>query len=129
MKGTSGPTNLKECFTHLEEMLSTEELKKFSNNSENDLTLTHFGLGLTIRNKWLHPKDAALRQAINDIGWFVEPDSMSHVIIKAFWLHLNGGEIDVPKFQELLKETTGYFEITDGDANLHPSIVKFLGPS
>ncbi len=129
MKGTSGPTNLKECFTHLEEMLSTEELKKFSNYSENDLALTHFGLGLTIRNKWLHPKDAALRQAINDIGWFVEPDSMSHVIIKAFWLHLNSGEIDASVFQELLKETTGYFEISGEEENLHPSIFKFLGPS
>jgi hypothetical protein len=70
-----------------------------------------------------------LRQAINDIGWFVESDSMSHVIIKAFWLHLNGGEIDVPKFQELLEETTGYFEISGGEENLHPSIFKFLGPS
>ncbi len=128
MKGTLGPTNLKECFTHLEEMLSTEELKKFSNYSENDLALTHFGLGLTIRNKWLHHKDSGLRQAINDIGWFVEPDSMSHVIIKAFWLHLIGGEIDAPKFQELLEETTGYFEISDEEENLHPSIFKFLGP-
>ncbi len=129
MKGTSGPTNLKECFTHLEEMPTAEELKKFSNYSENDLALTHFGLGLTIRNKWLHPKNAGLRQVINDICMIVEPDSMSHVIIKALLLHLNVGEIDVPKFQELLEETTGYFEITDGDVNLHPSIFKFLGPS
>ena len=48
MKGTSGPTNLQECFTHLEEMLSAEELKKFSNYSENDLARTHFGLGLYV---------------------------------------------------------------------------------
>ena len=57
-----------------------------------DLVDFHFSLGMSIRNIWIYPEEAVLRQRFLETGIF-HADDMSSIIIHALWLDLNGVEL------------------------------------
>jgi hypothetical protein len=89
------PKNLDECFSTLTKMLPAQELDAFKNKSEdNAVTDAHFGLGMWIRNNWIHPAFSPLGNYLRDMGLH-HPDDMSSVILGTFWCHLNGKPLRV----------------------------------
>jgi len=82
------PSNKKECFAQLDEMLSEADKKAIV--GAGDLFEFHFTLGLWIRNNWLYERTAedeeSLCQAF-DIP-FYEPDELSSEILEAYQKYL-----------------------------------------
>ncbi len=127
MENVQGPGTLKECFSCIEEHFSEDEITKLKNLKEDDLIHTHFGLGLWIRNNWLHPKESPLMKTFSNYGWHVEPDAMSALLIKATWLYLNNIEINVKKFRELMDEMYFFHPYRNDEEKLDQSIAILLG--
>ena len=82
------PSNKKDCFAQLDEMLSEADKKAIV--GAGDLFEFHFTLGLWIRNNWLYERTAedeeSLCQAF-DIP-FYEPDELSSEILEAYQKYL-----------------------------------------
>jgi hypothetical protein len=82
------PSNKKECFALLDEMLSEADKKAIVGAGY--LFEFHFTLGLWIRNNWLYERTAedeeSLCQAF-DIP-FYEPDELSSEILEAYQKYL-----------------------------------------
>jgi hypothetical protein len=82
------PSNKKECFAQLDEMLRETDKKAIV--EAEDLFEFHFTLGLWICNNWLYERTAedeeSLFQAF-DIPFF-EPDELSSEILEAYQKYL-----------------------------------------
>ena len=82
------PSNKKDCFAQLDEMLSEADKKAIV--EAGDFFEFHFTLGLWIRNNWLYERTAedeeSLCQAF-DIP-FYEPDELSSEILEAYQKYL-----------------------------------------
>lgn len=89
------PTNLNECFSALENIMTSKELKAYKGMSESDAVLTYnASLGLWIRDNWgLWAGDSALETHLNGIG-IDHPDDMSAYILRAFHRYLSGVSIN-----------------------------------
>ena len=87
------PSNKKECFAQLDEMLSEADKKAIV--GAGDLFEFHFTLGLWIRNNWLYERTAedeeSLCQAF-DIPLF-EPDELSSDILEAYQKYLKNEDL------------------------------------
>lgn len=82
------PTTIEECMTALIELLSQEEKINLLKMSEDEMGMTHHGLGQWIRNNWDLWKGGPLLEHMKSLG-FIHQDDMSHSIIKEFWNRLN----------------------------------------
>jgi hypothetical protein len=85
--GKSYPLTVEEAVEHLLPEMSDEDKRALRELPEDDLIVTHFGLGMYIRNKLgLWDKNSELMEAC---GVFVpDPDRASSVIIQALWRRL-----------------------------------------
>lgn len=84
------PSNKKECFALLDEMLSEADKKAIM--EAEDLFEFHFTLGLWIRNNWLYDRSEeeldSLSKAFGiDIPYFAA-DDLSSEILEAYQKHL-----------------------------------------
>jgi hypothetical protein len=108
------PSTLEECYAELDAVLSDEEIDQIRNAGNGDifrssgltddrwrelvaegsdpvdldLGMTHFGLGLWIRNSWLYPRNSRLTKMFINAG-FRHPDYMSSFIIAGYYNYLN----------------------------------------
>ena len=84
------PSNKKECFAQLDEMLSETDKKAIV--EAEDLIEFHFTLGLWIRNNWLYDRSEeeldSLSKAFRVDVPFFEADELSSAILEAYKKHL-----------------------------------------
>ena len=84
------PSNKKECFAQLDEMLSKTDKKAIV--EAKDIIEFHFTLGLWIRNNWLYDRSEeeldSLSKAFRVNVPFFEADELSSAILEAYKKHL-----------------------------------------
>lgn len=79
------PKTLDEAHAQLEKWLPKEELSKIdAMKSQDEMIEYHFGLGMSMRNKWGLWGGGPLAEYMNKLG-FSHPDDMSGVILETFW--------------------------------------------
>lgn len=88
------------------EMFSPERQLELGRMSEEDLVMTHHGLGQWIRNNWDLWKGGALATHMESLG-FRHPDDMSSSIIKEFWNRMNNKPSEI---QKDIKEYAEYWD-------------------
>lgn len=84
------PSNKKECFAQLDEMLSEADKKAIV--EAKDLFEFHFTLGLWIRNNWLYDRSDEELESLSkafgiDVPFFAA-DDLSSEILEAYQKHL-----------------------------------------
>jgi hypothetical protein len=84
------PSNKKECFAQLDEMLREADKKAIV--EAEDLFEFHFTLGLWIRNNWLYERNEEELESLSkafgvDIPFFAA-DDLSSEILEAYKKHL-----------------------------------------
>ena len=84
------PSNKKECFAQLDEMLSEED--KMAIMQAEDTIEFHFSLGLWIRNNWLYdssPEDVKNLYKTFGLDTIIsQPDELSSEILEAYQKYL-----------------------------------------
>jgi len=116
LKDNTIPSTLEECYIALDSVLTEEEkfniknagngnlfkISGFPDNRWNeliaegfdpvdlDLSTTHFGLGLWIRNNWIYPSSRSNIGNRFIIAGIRHPDDISSQIITGYYLYLNG---------------------------------------
>lgn len=88
------PTNLDECMKALHKMFFDEEKKSIKDNSEDEMGMYHFGLGMWIRNNWGLWSGGPLQDHFKKLGLW-HADDMSGVILTSFSRHLKNEPLDV----------------------------------
>jgi hypothetical protein len=82
------PNNVSYCIQLLNELLSEEEKTEIMQMEEMDFIInSHFGLGLWIRNNWLHGYNSDLPGYFKEKG-ITHEDDMSSEILKEFYKSL-----------------------------------------
>ncbi|MDR2578831.1 MAG: TonB family protein [Chitinispirillales bacterium] len=82
------PKTLEECYIALDNQLSEDVKDDIALSSLDDfLASAHFGLGMWIRNNWIHSRDSELANL-----WGGNPDSISHLILSGYYTYLTGIE-------------------------------------
>ena len=84
------PSNKKECFAQLDEMLRETDKKAIV--EAEDLFEFHFTLGLWIRNNWLYDRNEEELESLSkafgiDVPYFAA-DNLSSEILEAYQKHL-----------------------------------------
>lgn len=84
------PSNKKECFAQLDEMLRETDKKAIV--EAEDLFEFHFTIGLWIRNNWLYDRSEEEQESLSkafgvDMPFF-EADDLSSEMLEAYQKHL-----------------------------------------
>ncbi len=132
------PSNIKECLTQLDTLISKEKQAEILKQTENEfLSVEHFGLGLAIRNQWLHSENLSLLNYFEAKQIF-HKDAMSSEILSAYYRYLKEKEQDSVKKryfrscsdlhkQKSDKPTYLYDEITEKEALSNDQAAYFIG--
>jgi hypothetical protein len=83
------PATLQEAYKYFDENLSPQDIDFIKNCTADELSLTHLGLGMWIRNNWIYPTDERIAKVFLDKG-ITNPDDISGLIIAGYKLYLNG---------------------------------------
>lgn len=101
------PVDLEDSFVQLDQLLSPEDIDTLkSKQSEDDLYVYHFGLGLWMRNNWGLWRGSRLNKYFNELGIF-HPDDISGIILDSYWRRLNNLPI---KLEEQIKYYQDYWK-------------------
>lgn len=98
------PADLEECFLVLNEFICQEQIVRFIKCKEEDLTGSHYSLGIWIRNNWGLRTNSHLTQFFKDRG-VNNPNDMSTIILKSYHRWLNRRKIKLKKQIEELQES------------------------
>ena len=129
------PNNFPDCFALLEQTVDAEALERLRQLSPGGLMLAHLSWGLLVRNKFIHPRDSAIRDKIAALpGMVSHHDSYGSFLLKAFWLHLNGKQGPQALFQWLEEQDRnqiyGFQELIesgfDGNKEIVEELVKIV---
>ena len=85
------PTNSRQAFKILDEMLSAEEIQSILSKSKGEfLTDEHFGLGQWIRNNWIYAdkEGKGLFAYDSDHPGIIDPDYQSAEFLEKYYNHL-----------------------------------------
>jgi len=82
------PASLSESFSHLNELLSPEDIEWIKDSELDDLISLHFSLGMWMRNHWLNQPNSGITVELLRMG-FTNLDGMSQFIIEAYHHYLN----------------------------------------
>jgi hypothetical protein len=98
------PKDLNEAIEYFETSWSKIEKENFKALPENEaVTNSHFGVGLWIRNNWIHGnRDTSLISYFHKLGIF-HPDDISSIILTSLHRDLNKTEIGLPAQVESYK--------------------------
>jgi len=112
LKEIEQPNTLEEAFTYLDKSLQDKSLFKDTLEA-NVLGMTHFSMGIWMRNNWHLWWHKELAEKHKDTGYPQEKpalvkffneelsihhaDDMSSIIILSYHRYLNGKELDIPK--------------------------------
>lgn len=91
------PANLAEAANLVRRAFSEEELKSWLAMPEDRaIGAAHWGLGMWIRNEWIHPGPCELAQELQGKLVFDCPDTVSSMILRGVWRSLN--DLPLPAF-------------------------------
>lgn len=91
------PSDLPDCFSELDKMLSVSLREDIRAGSETDLAQHHFGLGLWLRNHWgLWSVKSRLKLYFARFG-IQDADTISNLILTSYWHYLNGRPVEVSR--------------------------------
>jgi len=108
------PKDINDSFKELDAMLSKELKDEMKENSLQDMSQYHFGLGVWMRNNW------GLRSGSRFSKWFemkgiLNPDDMSGIILKSYYQYLTNQPITLNeqiefyiRYWEIRKKPTNY---------------------
>ena len=65
---------------------------------------THFGLARYIRNRWLYSDTSPLMAALGRDSCFIDPDSVSTLLVVVLWRELHGEKLTDAALRDLLRE-------------------------
>lgn len=99
------PRDLEDCLVQLEGGLSPESLVMIRDESEEDMSDYHFGLGMGLRNGWGLWSGSRLAKWFNEKGVH-HPDDMSMIILESFRRYLNDEPI---KLEEQIEDVVSYW--------------------
>lgn len=102
------PQTLEEAFVVLEQIFAKEELQRFRESSEEELSLYHFTWGMLMRSTFGLWRGSALSHYFNELG-IRHADHMSGIIVATFWRHLHGEPL---RFDEVLQPLRDYENYT-----------------
>ena len=88
------PATYEEALDCLDSILNEESKARFDEMAHGELGLTHFGLGMWMRNRWLHGDRAPVASYMRDLG-FRRADDVSGAIIEGYWARRHGCAIDM----------------------------------
>lgn len=132
------PSNIKECLTLLDTLIGQERQAEIIKQTENEfVAVEHFGLGLAIRNQWLHSENLPLLNYFEAKRIF-HKDAMSSEILSSYYRYLKEKEQDSAKKryfrscsdlhkQKSDKSTYLYEEITEKEALSNSQAAYFIG--
>ncbi len=92
------PANLDECFQLLNENLNDRDRKEIQEITEDEFSMkSHFGLGMWIRNQLFRRGNGELMKYLKEQGLTqpVHLDDISDIVIRAYYRHLTGKDIDL----------------------------------
>jgi len=86
------PDNLPECFALIEQETDAQSIERLRQCRHVDLTVNeHFGWGLFLRNRFIHPRDSPIRDKIAALPCMTgDDDGCGGVLLEALWLHVTG---------------------------------------
>ena len=89
-KSNDTPITVDDAVQMLISDLPLKEKTTIANMDESDLIDLHFSLGLSIRNRFLYPRNEKLLESCRSVGQdkYLHWDQASSVIIKALWKRL-----------------------------------------
>jgi len=100
------PETLLECYEYLDKLLPEERKKRIK--KKDGWVGEHFGLGLLIRNNWIHG-NANAKRIFGRINFMI-PDGMSYAIIRGYHHYLNGKNVPM--------EDLGFYDEADVDTEI-----------
>ncbi len=105
LRGVYVPTDLEDCWRFLDQEWSEQTKKWALEKSENDFSVSqHFGSGLWMRNSWGLWAGSRLAKYFNENG-IEHPDNMSSIIVRTYYRHLKGEEIDIEQlFKNIIED-------------------------
>jgi WD40 repeat protein len=94
------PADLNDCFTALNDLLSSEVKERIKKSSNSDLCLFTGGpsLGMQLRNTWRLRGSNALTDYFNKHG-ITDGAQMSTIIIECYWHKLNGRDVKIDELE------------------------------
>ena len=85
------PSTLREAAQIVRETFPPEKLERWSKLPLDDACMqAHFGLGMWIRNNWVHQDPAPLAVRIREGIAFGNADTVSGLIVEGIWRIMNG---------------------------------------
>jgi len=108
------PKDLDDSIRELKKISDPENIAQLKSKEEKDLIQYHHGLGMYLRNRWIHGlqcERSRLGQYFLDLG-VTHPDEMSSIIIKSFWRHLNEKDINLKEqLESQVRQKKNIFKI------------------
>ena len=96
------PQNLMELIAALDEVLDEAQKQQVQALLPQELTKLHHGLGLIVRDRFLHPGEQYFGQGIRQAG--VCADTFSGLICEIYWLHLHAIAPNPQQMEQLIQE-------------------------
>jgi hypothetical protein len=107
INGVYIPRDLNDCFTQLDGFFNDSTKSKISEMPEQEFsTISHFGLGLWIRNNWQLWGGSRLSRYFNKLGIF-HPDDMSGIILTSYNRYLLKSDI---RLNEQIQDYKDFWE-------------------
>lgn len=110
------PTDLEDCFSTLDSLLSPEDIQTMKAGTEDDMIQYHFGLGMWMRNNCGLWGGSRLAKWFNGIG-INHPDDMSGIILDSNWRYLNSRPIEL---DDQVSYYQKYWEQLEADGESDP---------
>lgn len=117
------PKTLDQAVQRLLRTLTPEDQHYIENSEPEE---AHFGLGMLLRNLWVHPPGSPLRDYFITTHGLGHPDDISAIVLAALWAGARGQEFDVARAVQSHKDfwaTQGCDPVT-GEliATAHPEV-------
>lgn len=97
IEGIYIPYGINDCLSQLDSFFDDSTKTEIKNMSESDFSgLSHFGLGIWMRNNWGLWGGSRLSKCFNDLGIY-HPDDMSGIIVTSYYRHIKELPIDINK--------------------------------
>lgn len=121
------PETFEESVRCLGELMAENDLAEMSEMPYSQLTLMHFGLGMWIRNSWIHGEDRPVAADLRAKG-FRHADDMSSVITEAFWAERRGCTIELDAYRAYYQGWWAAQEWVEGEPDPETKIVPMSRP-
>jgi hypothetical protein len=107
INGVYIPKDLNDCFLQLNRIINKVDKEEFKNMAEQEAVgMTHFSIGLWMRNNWQLWSGSRLSKYFNEIG-ISHPDDMSRIILDSYHRYLRKELINL---DEQVQDYKNYWE-------------------